>query len=129
MNNNVNIAIIGLGQVGGYLYKELLKNRLNINLLTGKKINSDALITNLKGICLGVLTADCAPVLIYDKNIKMISVIHAGWKGALGGILKEVIFYFKKKGSNFRNINAVIGPCISKKNYEVKSWTSFKKSI
>jgi len=74
----------------------------------------------LKGICLGVLTADCAPVLIYDKNIKMISVIHAGWKGALGGIIKEVIFYFKKKGSNFRNINAVIGPCISKKNYEVK---------
>ena len=86
----------------------------------GKKINSDALITNLKGICLGVLTADCAPVLIYDKNIKMISVIHAGWKGALGGIIKEVIVYFKKKGSNFRNINAVIGPCISKKNYEVK---------
>ena len=50
----------------------------------------------------------------------MIIFIHAGWKGAFGGIIKKVIFYFKKKGSNFRNINAVIGPCISKNNYEVK---------
>ncbi len=88
--------------------------------IKSNKINCDALITNLKGKCLGVLTADCAPILIYDRNTKMISVIHAGWKGAFGGIIKKVLIFFKKKGSNFKNISAVIGPCIARDNYEVK---------
>tara|TARA_S200000501_G_scaffold376167_1_gene430264 strand:- start:1846 stop:2607 length:762 start_codon:yes stop_codon:yes gene_type:complete len=85
-----------------------------------KKIDCDALITNLKGKCLGVLTADCAPILIYDKKIKMISAIHAGWKGAYNDIVKKVLIYFKKKGSNVSDINAVIGPSISTESYEVK---------
>ena len=91
-----------------------------INSDIKKRINSDALITNSRGKCLAVLTADCAPILVYDKNLKMVSVIHAGWKGALNGIIKKVLIFFKKKGSNPRNIIAVIGPCISKYNYEVK---------
>ena len=52
-----------------------------------KKLNGDALITNVKNIALGVLTADCVPILIYDKYLKIISIIHAGWKGAYIGIV------------------------------------------
>ena len=90
------------------------------NKIKSNKVNSDALITDVKGKCLGVLTADCAPILIYDKNTKMISAIHAGWKGAFNGIIKKVLNFFKKKGSDLNNIRVVIGPCISKNNYEVK---------
>ena len=59
-----------------------------------KKLKGDALITNVKNIALGVLTADCVPILIYDKNLKVISIIHAGWKGAYVGIIKKVIKFY-----------------------------------
>ena len=85
-----------------------------------KKIKGDALITNVKNIAIGVLTADCAPVLIYDKNLKVISIIHAGWKGAYIGIIKKVIKFLINNGSNARDLIAVIGPSISQKNYEIQ---------
>ena len=85
-----------------------------------KKLNGDALITNIKKIALGVLVADCVPVLIYDKNLKIISAIHAGWKGVYKEIIKKVVKFFIKKGSNTKNLVAVIGPSISEKSYEVK---------
>ena len=66
------------------------------------------------------MTADCAPVIIFDFKKKIISVIHAGWKGAFKGIIKKVITFFKKKGSNVKDLIVVIGPCISVKSYEVK---------
>ena len=65
-----------------------------------KKLKGDALITNVKNIALGVLTADCVPILIYDKNLKVISIIHAGWKGAYIGIIKKVIKFLINNGSN-----------------------------
>ena len=80
----------------------------------------DALITKEKEIIIGILTADCVPVLIYDKKLKIISAIHVGWKGAYKGIIKKVIKYLLKKGSEPKNLIAAIGPCISQKNYEVK---------
>ena len=85
-----------------------------------KKLNGDALITNVKKIALGVLVADCVPVLIYDKNLKIISAIHAGWKGVYKEIIKKVVKFLIKKGSNTKNLVAVIGPSISEKSYEVK---------
>ena len=85
-----------------------------------KKLNGDALITNVKKVALGVLVADCVPVLIYDKNLKIISAIHAGWKGAYKEIIKKVVKFFIKKGSNTKNLVAAIGPSISEKNYEVQ---------
>jgi len=85
-----------------------------------KKLNGDALITNVKKIALGVLVADCVPVLIYDKNLKIISAIHAGWKGVYKEIIKKVVKFFIKKGSNTKNLVAVIGPSISEKSYEVQ---------
>ena len=85
-----------------------------------KKLNGDALITNVKKIALGVLVADCVPVLIYDKNLKIISAIHAGWKGVYKEIIKKVVKFLIKKGSNTKNLVAVIGPSISEKSYEVQ---------
>ena len=80
----------------------------------------DALITKEKKIIIGILTADCVPVLIYDKKLKIISAVHAGWKGAYKGIIKKVIKYLLKSGSEPKNLIAAIGPCISQKNYEVR---------
>ena len=71
-----------------------------------KKIKADALITNIKKVAIGVLTADCAPILIYDKKLKIISAIHAGWKGAYKKITSKVIKFFLKKGSELKNIYA-----------------------
>jgi len=85
-----------------------------------KKLNGDALITNVKKIALGILAADCVPVLIYDKNLKINLAIHAGWKSVYKGIIKKVVKFLIKKGSNTKNLVAVIGPSISEKSYEVQ---------
>jgi len=83
-----------------------------------KKINSDAIITKIKGLALGVVTADCVPIIIYDAENKIIGCIHAGWKGAVSGIIKNTINKIKKLNSKNR-IFASIGPCIGKNSYEV----------
>ena len=85
-----------------------------------KKFIGDALITDKKNIPIAVLTADCAPVLIYDKNKEMVAAIHAGWKGAYKDIIKKVIKFMIKKGCSPKNITAAIGPCISNKHYQVR---------
>ena len=90
-----------------------------------KKPKADAVITNQKYLPIAVLTADCAPILIYDRNMKMIAAIHAGWKGAFNGIIDKVIKFMIKKGCEAKNMTAVIGPSISLKSYEVKQ--DFKK--
>ena len=83
-----------------------------------KNINSDAMITRYKKVALGVLTADCVPILVYDKRNKIIGCIHAGWRGALSGIIKKTIIKIKRKNSRY-DIFASVGPCISIKSYEV----------
>ena len=92
----------------------------NVNRVTKKKLKGDSLITGKKGIALGILTADCAPVFIYDPINNLISALHAGWKGAFKQIISNTIKKFKIKGSNLNDLIVVIGPCISKNNYEVK---------
>jgi polyphenol oxidase len=83
-----------------------------------KKINSDAMITRVKGLVLGVVTADCVPIIIYDVKNEIVGCIHAGWKGALSGIIKNTVINIKKINSN-NKIFASIGPCIGEKSYEV----------
>ena len=85
-----------------------------------KKLIGDGLITTKKDLALGILTADCAPVLIYDKKLPMIAAIHVGWKGAFKNIIKKCIKFMVQKGSKEQNISAVIGPSIFRENYEVK---------
>jgi len=82
------------------------------------KINSDAMITKVKGLALGVVTADCVPILIYDIKNEIVGCIHAGWKGAFTGIIKNTINKIKELNSNSK-IFASIGPCIGRESYEV----------
>ena len=83
-----------------------------------KKINSDAIITKVNGLALGVVTADCVPVIIYDLENEIVGCIHAGWKGAFSGIIKNTVNKIKRLNSN-NKIFASIGPCIGEKSYEV----------
>mgnify|MGYP001219294861 CR=1 FL=1 len=83
-----------------------------------KKFNSDALITKLKDVALGVVTADCVPIILYDIKNQIIGCVHAGWKGASSGIIEKTIKKFKKVNLN-NKIIASIGPCIGKDSYEV----------
>ncbi len=85
-----------------------------------KKIKADAVITDQKRIPIAVLTADCAPVLLYDKKMNMIAAIHAGWKSVYKGIIKKVVNFMLNKGCKEKNIVAAIGPCIQLKSYNVK---------
>ena len=94
--------------------KVSLISKRNLN----KKIYSDALITKINGLALGVLTADCVPILVYDKKNSIVGCIHAGWEGAFRGIIKNTISKIKRLNSSHR-LFASIGPCISFKNYEV----------
>ena len=88
---------------------------------------ADAVITSQKNIPIGVLTADCVPVLICDDKKSIIAAIHAGWRGAYKDIIGKVINFMIKKGSDPKNITAAIGPAISVKNYEVKD--DFKRKF
>ena len=101
---------------------------LNKNHIIKKKYKADAIITNKKELPIGILTADCVPILIYDDITKMIAAIHAGWKGAYKGIINKVINFMLKKGCDKKNIHAVIGPCITQKSYNVKK-DFFRKFI
>jgi hypothetical protein len=91
-----------------------------IKKIPKKKPTADALVTYKSKYALGILTADCAPVFIFDPKKKIIAAIHAGWKGAYKKIIYKTIYDLKKKGSKIQDLIVVIGPCISKYNYEVK---------
>ena len=95
--------------------KVILITKKNKNL---KKFNSDALITKLRGVALGVVTADCVPIILYDTKNQIIACIHAGWKGASSGIIENTVKKFKKISSK-NKIFASVGPCIGPKSYEV----------
>ena len=84
-----------------------------------KKYQGDGLITKEKNLALGVLTADCAPVFIFDKNKSVICVLHIGWKGGLKNIAREAIKKLKAKKIKIFNIIAIVGPCLGYKNFEV----------
>ena len=92
-----------------------------------KKIKADAMITKMKGIALGVVTADCVPVILYDVKNQIIGCVHAGWRGAKLDIIKNTINKIKKINSNNR-IYACVGPCIGQKSYEV-DLNFFKKFV
>ena len=79
----------------------------------------DAMVTNKPGLLLAVLTADCQPVLLADRSAGVIGVAHAGWKGALDGVLENTIAAMEGLGANRGRISAIIGPCISQSAYEV----------
>ena len=84
------------------------------------KLTGDAIVTKIKNIGIGILSADCAPILLYDPQKEIIGCIHSGWKGALNGIINNTIAKFEELNSKIENLIAVVGPCIGKESYEVK---------
>jgi polyphenol oxidase len=81
--------------------------------------HADALVTNRPGLVLGVLTADCAPVLFCDAQAGVVGAAHAGWKGAFTGVTDATIAAMEALGASRDRIAAVVGPCIAQKSYEV----------
>ena len=84
------------------------------------KLTGDAIVSKVKNVGIGILAADCAPILFYDPQKKIIGCAHSGWKGALNGIIKNTVRKFNELNSNNDDLIAVVGPCIKKESYEVK---------
>ena len=80
---------------------------------------ADALVTNLAGVGLAVVTADCAPVLFVDPQAGVIGATHAGWKGALNGVLENTIAAMEMLGAERACISVLLGPCIAQQSYQV----------
>ena len=85
----------------------------------GDKPKADAMVTAVPGLALSVLSADCQPVLFADAEAGVIGAAHAGWRGALDGVLEATVDAMETLGAVRDRINAVIGPCISQQAYEV----------
>ena len=93
----------------------LLKNTINNN-----KYLYDGVVTNKKNLILSILTADCAPILLYDPKEIIIGACHAGWKGALSGIIENTLKDMISLGAKLEDIKCAIGPCIGKESYHVR---------
>ena len=84
-----------------------------------RRPHADAMVTAKPGLLLGILTADCGPVLLSDAAAGVVGAAHAGWKGAVGGVTDAVIVEMEKLGARRDRIVAAVGPCISRASYEV----------
>ena len=85
-----------------------------------ERVDCDAMLTRSNEIALSVLTADCVPILIYEKRKEIVGCIHAGWKGAMNGIIENTLVRIVEMNGSINNLIVSVGPCISQKNYEVK---------
>lgn len=81
--------------------------------------HADALVTATPGLLLGIVTADCAPVLLADTEAGIVGAAHAGWKGAFGGVIESTVAAMERLGARRGRIAAAIGPCIAQASYEV----------
>lgn len=80
---------------------------------------ADALVTDRRGLLLGIVTADCAPVLLADPEAGIVGAAHAGWRGAFGGVLENTVAAMQSLGADPRRILGAIGPTIAQASYEV----------
>lgn len=85
----------------------------------GQGPQADAMVTTRRGIALGILTADCAPILFADPEAGVIGAAHAGWKGALTGVAEATVTAMVALGARTERIRAAVGPCIGPESYEV----------
>jgi YfiH family protein len=84
-----------------------------------KSPTADAMVTKLRGVVLSLVTADCAPVLFVDPDAAVIGAAHAGWRGALSGVLENTVMAMEALGADRERVRAAVGPCIWEANYEV----------
>lgn len=85
----------------------------------GERPKADGIVTGTPGLAIAVVTADCGPVLFTDPIAGVIGAAHAGWKGAIGGVLENTVAAMETLGAKRQDIKAVLGPSISQSNYEV----------
>ena len=90
-----------------------------INPWDGPPLEADGLVTDRPGLLIGVVTADCAPVLLADRTAGVVGAAHAGWRGALGGVLENTLAAMEALGARRERIVAAIGPAIAQASYEV----------
>ncbi len=86
---------------------------------SGDKPRADAMVSAQKGVALAILTADCAPILFHDSANGVVAAAHAGWKGAMTGIVENTLGKMQELGAKRAMTSIVVGPCISQKAYEV----------
>ena len=110
--NNHALSLITLTQIHGNCAHP-------ITTLPKEKYEGDGLVTAHKGLALGILTADCGPVLFYDPEVEVIGACHAGWRGAKAGILQATLEAMEDLGADRSRIHASLGPTIQRHNYEV----------
>lgn len=79
----------------------------------------DAMVTTRRGLAIGILTADCAPVLFADRKARVVGAAHAGWRGAVSGVLDATVAAMAKHGARPESLVAAVGPCIAQASYEV----------
>lgn len=85
----------------------------------GERPRADAMVTDRPNLLLGILTADCAPVLFADHEAAVVGAAHAGWRGALAGVTDSTVAAMERLGARRDNIHAAVGPCIGQPSYEV----------
>jgi polyphenol oxidase len=85
----------------------------------GEAPHADAVVTNIPGLAVGIATADCGPILFADPGAGVVAAAHAGWKGAIGGVLEATVDAMEKLGARRGSMVAVLGPCIRQPSYEV----------
>ena len=87
--------------------------------LYDERPHADAMVTDRPGLLLGILTADCAPVLFADADAGVVGAAHAGWRGALAGVTDATVGAMERLGAKRDRISATVGPCIAQPSYEV----------
>ena len=107
-------ALVSLYQVHG----EKTVN-VTVPFAADARPRADGMVTDRPGLLLGILTADCAPVLLADRAAGVVGAAHAGWKGALAGITDSTIAAMERLGARRNRIAAAVGPCIARSSYEV----------
>jgi len=112
-------AADALGFNGSDLYhlKQIHSNIVHEALNAVHPPKGDAIFTTDATRLIAVYTADCVPILLYASDINAVAAVHAGWRGALSGVIQATIDKLKELGSKPKNITAAIGPCISQHNY------------
>ena len=87
--------------------------------LADARPHADAIVTRMRALAIGVTTADCGPVLLADPDARVIGAAHAGWRGALSGVVEAAVEAMERLGAERRHIRAALGPMIRQPNYEV----------
>jgi YfiH family protein len=109
-------ALVGLMQVHGADVVEV-----TTPWRPGEGPRADGMVTNRAGVALGIITADCAPVLLFDAAAGVVGAAHAGWRGAVAGVIEATIGAMVNLGATPAGIAAAIGPCIAQDSYEVSA--------